>query len=115
MRFKRRYFCVEIIFQDDLKSTNLYQMNKLKHTNLSLSIHDSIEKFYGDLGMAKMMPSFSVIYFNLNTQYSQFKSHLFSIVLFFYHPRMLIKFHLILDEMCSNLHLRYENFPIILF
>lgn len=42
-------------------------MNKLKHTDLSDTIHKSIEKFYGDYGMAVMMPSFSVIYYNSAT------------------------------------------------
>jgi ribonuclease P/MRP protein subunit POP5 len=64
MRFKRRYFCVEILFQDDLNALNKLQWHKLKHTNLTETIHESIENFYGDLGMATMMPSFSVIYFN---------------------------------------------------
>ena len=64
MRFKRRYFCVEILFQDDLNALNKIQWHKLKHTNLTETIHDSIEKFYGDLGIATLMPSFSVIYFN---------------------------------------------------
>jgi ribonuclease P/MRP protein subunit POP5 len=69
VRFKRRYFCVEIQFRDsDLNSmSKKMQLNKLKHTNLSETVHKSIERFYGDLGMAKMMPSFSVIYFNMNT------------------------------------------------
>jgi ribonuclease P/MRP protein subunit POP5 len=69
VRFKRRYFCVEVNFQEsDLNSiTKRIKINKLKHLNLSDTIHKSIEKFYGDYGMATMMPSFSVIYFNLNT------------------------------------------------
>jgi RNase P/RNase MRP subunit POP5 len=69
VRFKRRYFCVEVNFQEsDLNSiTRRIKINKLKHLNLSDTIHKSIEKFYGDYGMATMMPSFSVIYFNLNT------------------------------------------------
>ena len=74
MRFKRRYFCVEILFQDDSLSSkgptsletslNKIKLHKLKHTNLTETIHGSIEKFYGDYGMATLMPSFSVIYFN---------------------------------------------------
>ncbi|CAF0718128.1 unnamed protein product [Brachionus calyciflorus] len=69
VRFKRRYFCCELIFRDsDLNSMQTRtQMNKLKHTDLSSAIHKSIEKFYGDLGAAEMIPSFSVIYYNLNT------------------------------------------------
>lgn len=78
MRFKRRYFCVEILYNDEtLTSTksstsldaslNKIKMHKLKHTNLSETINSYIEKFYGDYGMAVMMPSFSVIYFNTNT------------------------------------------------
>ena len=64
MRFKRRYFCVEILFQDNLNQLNKIHWHKLKHTNLAETIHQSIERLYGDLGMAAMMPSFSVIYFN---------------------------------------------------
>ncbi len=68
MRFKRRYFSVEIIFQqDNLNQINKFQINKLKHTQLSEAIHNSIAKLYGDYGMAVMMPSFNVIYFNTNT------------------------------------------------
>ena len=69
MRFKRRYFCIEIAFQDyDLNTVaKRLQINKLRHNNLSDTLHKSIEGFYGDYGMATMMPSFSVIYFNLNT------------------------------------------------
>jgi len=78
MRFKRRYFCVEILYNDEnLTSTksstsldaslNKIKLHKLKHTNLSETINSYIEKFYGDYGMAVMMPSFSVIYFNPNT------------------------------------------------
>lgn len=64
MRFKRRYFCVEVLYQDDLNALNKIQWHKLKYTNLSETIHESIERLYGDWGMATMMPSFSVIYFN---------------------------------------------------
>ena len=68
MRFKRRYFCVEIIYQDDqINASDKIKLHKLKHTNLTETVHSSIEKFYGDYGMAVMMPSFSVIYFNSNT------------------------------------------------
>jgi ribonuclease P/MRP protein subunit POP5 len=64
MRFKRRYFCVQIIFQDESIKK---EINKLKHNQFSETIHSSIEKFYGDFGMAVMIPSFSVIYFNSST------------------------------------------------
>ena len=64
MRFKRRYFCIEVQFQSDLSALDKLHMNKLKHTNFSETIHKSIEQLYGDYGMAVMMPSFSVIYFN---------------------------------------------------
>ncbi len=67
MRFKRRYFCFEIVFPDELTALNRLHINKLKHSDLSETIHKSIEKFYGDYGMAVMMPSFSVIYFNSAT------------------------------------------------
>ena len=64
MRFKRRYFCIEIIFQDELTALNRLYVNKLNHTHLSEKVHEMIEKCYGDYGMAVMMPSFSVMYFN---------------------------------------------------
>ena len=67
MRFKRRYFSVEIMPQNELTKTNISLMNKLKHTDVSDTIHKSIEKLYGDYGMAVMMPSFSVIYYNSST------------------------------------------------
>jgi ribonuclease P/MRP protein subunit POP5 len=69
VRFKRRYFCVEINFQDsDLNSAaKRIQIAKLRHTSLTDSIHKSIERLYGDYGMATMMTSFSVIYYNLST------------------------------------------------
>lgn len=69
MRFKRRYFCVELIFQEaDLNSIQgRLQLNKLKHNQISETINKSIEKFFGDLGAAEMTPSFSVIYHNANT------------------------------------------------
>ena len=70
MRFKRRYFCLEVHFQDaDLSSmSKRVQIEQLRHTHLSDAIHKSIERFYGDHGMATMMPSFSIIYFNLHTR-----------------------------------------------
>ena len=67
MRFKRRYFCVEILFNDEIKSSDKILVHKLKHTNLSNVINKSIEKFFGDYGVAAMMPSFSVIYYNSTT------------------------------------------------
>jgi RNase P/RNase MRP subunit POP5 len=67
MRFKRRYFCVEVTFQKEASALDKIHMNKLKHTNLSETVHRSIEQLYGDYGMAVMMPSFSVIYFNSAT------------------------------------------------
>lgn len=67
MRFKRRYFCLEIMFPDDLTAVDRIHMNKLKHSDLADTVHKSIEKFYGDYGMAVMMPSFSVVYFNSAT------------------------------------------------
>lgn len=69
VRFKRRYFCVEVMFQEaDLSSSaKRIKLDKIKHTSLTETIHKSIERFYGDLGMATMMPSFSVIYFNMIT------------------------------------------------
>ena len=63
MRFKRRYFIVELIFQMDQANNR----QELKMKNIQDTIHQSIEKFYGDLGMAQMMPSFSIIYFNSKT------------------------------------------------
>ncbi len=62
MRFKRRYFIVELIFENDQSNRQELKMKSVQDT-----IHQSIEKFYGDLGMAQMMPSFSIIYFNSNT------------------------------------------------
>ena len=59
MRFKRRYFCCELILREN--------ETKIRHTDLSGTINKSIEKFYGDLGAAEMTPSFSLIYFNQNT------------------------------------------------
>ena len=67
MRFKRRYFCVEIVFHDEAAAASKPQLNRLKHTHLSDTIHKSIEQLFGDYGMAVMMPSFSVIYFNSAT------------------------------------------------
>ena len=74
MRFKRRYFCVEIIFQDDFNVLNKIQWHKLKHTHLAEAIHQSIERLYGDFGMATMMPSFSVIYFNSITNIAMLRT-----------------------------------------
>ncbi|RNA39274.1 ribonuclease P MRP subunit POP5 [Brachionus plicatilis] len=65
MRFKRRYFCCELQYRDSDCVQN--KLNKLKHSDISSTINKSIEKFYGDLGAAEMIPSFSVIYFNQNT------------------------------------------------
>jgi len=85
MRFKRRYFCLEILFHDDSlisakssasldTSLNKIKLHKLKHTNLSESINSSIEKMYGDYGVSTMMPSFSVIYFNSSTNIAIIRS-----------------------------------------
>ena len=61
MRFKRRYFCIQIEFVDQVSA---FQASKLRHTHLSDGIHESIEQFYGDYGVATLMPSFSVIFYN---------------------------------------------------
>lgn len=71
MRFKKRYFCVEInpIVDGDANkvTVNCCMNSNIKQTTLSEEIHKSIEKFYGDLGMATMMPSFGIVYFNTVT------------------------------------------------
>jgi RNase P/RNase MRP subunit POP5 len=63
MRFKRRYFIVELIFENDQPVNR----QELKMKSIQDVIHKNMEKFYGDLGMAQMMPSFSIVYFNSNT------------------------------------------------
>ena len=74
MRYKRRYFCIEVVFTDDDKNPrtsaakdNRHNVQKLKHTVLADTIDSLIEKLYGDMGVATIAPSFSVIYFNTNT------------------------------------------------
>ena len=68
MRFKRRYYCVEILFHDgDSVVSSLRTVQKLKHTQLNEALLAMIERLYGDYGMATMLPSFSVIYFNGST------------------------------------------------
>lgn len=62
MRFKRRYFCCELLVNNSDSA-----QNKPKHSDITSTINKSIEKFYGDLGAAEMIPSFSLIYFNQNT------------------------------------------------
>lgn len=77
MRFKRRYFCVELLVSSNgsihYQNIDAANNNKLKPSDLSQEIHRSIEKFYGDYGMATMMPSFSLIYFNSNTNLAIFR------------------------------------------
>lgn len=65
MRFKRRYFCVELLIGS--------KESKLKPGDLSQEINRSIERLYGDYGAAKMQPSFSLIYFNTNTNLAIFR------------------------------------------
>lgn len=71
MRFKRRYFCVELVVQGTTPTSN-YE-TKLKSSDLVVELTKSIEKFFGDLGVASMQPSFSLIYFNANTNLAIFR------------------------------------------
>lgn len=65
MRFKRRYFCCELDYSEC--DSGQCRTTKPKHSDITCTINKSIEKFYGDLGAAQMIPSFSLIYFNQNT------------------------------------------------
>lgn len=65
MRFKRRYFCCELEYNECDYGQD--KTNRPKHSDITCTINKSIEKFYGDLGAAEMIPSFSLIYFNQNT------------------------------------------------
>lgn len=46
---------------------------KLKSSDLVQEISRSIEKFYGDLGVASMQPSFSLVHFNADTSVAIFR------------------------------------------
>ena len=63
MRFKRRYFCIECIFNPKTRIKN----QRLTHSNLYDAIVEAIEKFYGDFGVAYMLPAFSIVYLNAYT------------------------------------------------
>jgi RNase P/RNase MRP subunit POP5 len=63
MRFKRRYFCIECIFNSKTRIKN----QRLTHSNLYDTIVEAIEKFYGDFGVAYMLPAFSIVYLNAYT------------------------------------------------
>lgn len=67
MRFKRRYFCVELLA--DVGG----EIAKIKPSDLQQEFSRSIEKFFGDFGVATMQPSFSLIYFNANTSLAVFR------------------------------------------
>lgn len=74
MRFKRRYFCVEIVFPgSSMTSEPPTPDQKLKPSDLVQEISRSIEKFYGDLGVASMQPSFSLVHFNADTSVAIFR------------------------------------------
>ena len=64
MRFKRRYFCVEIIFNTKTRKS---QSVRLTYSNLYDAIAEGIEKFFGDFGVALMLPAFSIVYLNSYT------------------------------------------------
>lgn len=67
MRYKRRYFCVELI----QASASLEY--KLKSNDLVQELIKLIEKFFGDFGIASIQPSFSLVYFNSDTNLAIFR------------------------------------------
>lgn len=64
MRYKRRYFCVELTIDKYSQIKNKYFLHQLNHTLIIETLKNSIVKYYGDYGAATMLPSFSLMYFN---------------------------------------------------
>jgi RNase P/RNase MRP subunit POP5 len=67
MRYKRRYFCVELTIDKYSQVKNKFYLHQLNYTLIIETLKNAIVKYYGDYGAATMLPSFSLMYFNSYT------------------------------------------------
>jgi RNase P/RNase MRP subunit POP5 len=61
MRYKRRYVCIQLIFAKPETAC------KFKISELNEDFTETIEQCFGDFGLATLEPSFSIVYYNANT------------------------------------------------